>query len=215
MVPMATAVLCFALEYGWPGRWLTRRNIVLLSIPPLVILLLIMTNDLYHLVWSGFDYEGRVVPHRQPTDWIFIAYGYLLGIADLIVFVWLFVRSPQHRWPVVFMLIGLVGGRLLFILEPVQGLLPSMLIDMPPVAFEFLMYAIALFGFRIFDPIPLARQAVISQMRDGALVLDPGGRVASLNPAAQRILGGSADQLKGQPDRASCCLPARMRCSRT
>ena len=37
-MPTAIAVLCFALEYAWPGRWLTRRNLVLLSIPPLVIL---------------------------------------------------------------------------------------------------------------------------------------------------------------------------------
>ena len=41
---------------------------------------------------------------------------------------------------------------------------------MLPIAFEFLMYAIAMFGFRMFDPIPLARQAVIVQMRDGVLV---------------------------------------------
>lgn len=33
MLPGVTAVTCFFLEYSWPGRWLTRRNLTLLSIP--------------------------------------------------------------------------------------------------------------------------------------------------------------------------------------
>jgi signal transduction histidine kinase len=39
----------------------------------------------------------------------------------------------------------------------------------------------------------------IEQLREGILVLDPRGRVASLNPAAERILHVSAKQLKGKP----------------
>jgi len=56
-----------------------------------------------------------------------------------------------------------------------------------------------LFGFRIFDPILLARQAVITQMHEGVLVLDLLGRVASLNPAAERIFGVSTSQVKDRP----------------
>ena len=50
-------------------------------------------------------------------------------------------------------------------------------------------YAIALFGFRILDPLPLARRAVIEQMQAGVVVFDNAWRVASLNPAAEKILG--------------------------
>jgi hypothetical protein len=46
-----TAIICFVLEYTWPGRWLTRRNLALLSIPPLLALGLILTNDLHSLIW--------------------------------------------------------------------------------------------------------------------------------------------------------------------
>lgn len=35
MMPAVTAVTCFILEYTWPGRWLTRRNLILVSILPL------------------------------------------------------------------------------------------------------------------------------------------------------------------------------------
>ena len=34
--PSVTAGLCFVLEYAYPGRWLTRRNLILLSIPALL-----------------------------------------------------------------------------------------------------------------------------------------------------------------------------------
>jgi PAS domain S-box-containing protein len=86
-------------------------------------------------------------------------------------------------------------------------MLPSALpFNVPPIAVEYAMYAIALFGFRIFDPIPLARQAVIQQLHSGILVLDSRGQVASLNPAAERILGVTASRARGQPVRE--LLPA-------
>ena len=44
------------------------------------------------------------------------------------------------------------------------------------------MYAIALFGFRIFDPLPAAHAMVIEQMREGMVVLDARWRVAQPEP---------------------------------
>ena len=205
-IPAATASTCFVLEYAWPGRWLTRRNLVLLSLPSLLALAMILTNDLHHLTWRGFGYDGTVIPLRGPVNWTFLAYAYGLGILNLIVFAWLVVRSPQHRWPVAIMLIGQVVGRAVFLLETTPALQPALPIDAPPIVFEYLTYAIALFGFRILDPIPLARQVVIEQLHAGMLVLDLHGRVISLNPAAERILGVIASRARGQPVRE--LLPA-------
>ncbi len=69
------------------------------------------------------------------------------------------------------------------------------------MAFEFLMYALALFGFRILDPIPLARQTAIEQLHAGMLVLDTEGKIVNLNPAASSILGAPAKHLLGRPIR--------------
>src|SRR5512136_1154848 len=35
-LPGTTALTCFVLEYAWPGRWVTRRTVTLLSIVPLL-----------------------------------------------------------------------------------------------------------------------------------------------------------------------------------
>ena len=57
------------------------------------------------------------------------------------------------------------------------------------VGFISSTYAIALFRFHVFDPVPAARSAVLEQMREGMLVLDLQGQIADLNPAAAKILG--------------------------
>ncbi|MBV5331367.1 PAS domain-containing protein, partial [bacterium] len=58
--------------------------------------------------------------------------------------------------------------------------------------------AVALFGFRIFDPTSLARQTVITQMQEGMLVLDTQGRITSLNLAAEQILQVSTRHARGR-----------------
>jgi PAS domain S-box-containing protein len=201
-MPLVTSIICFSLEYAWPRRWLTRRNLALFSLPSLVVLGLILMDHLNHVMWRRFAFLGSVQPQLAPVGWLAVVCGLVISWAlNLIVFGWLFLHSPQHRWPVAFMLVGQFGGRLFYLAERINLLHSILPIDLIGVAFEFLMYAIALFGFQILDPIPLARRIVIAQMREGMLVLDPQDRVVSLNPAAVAILGSPAKLLLGRPIR--------------
>lgn len=196
-----TAITCFILDYAWPGRWLTRRNLTLLSMVPLVSVGLILTDDLHHWIWSGFTLSAVITPLVAPVGWLLIAYGYVLALINLVVLAWLSLHSPQHLWPAVLIVTGQLSGRLIYTLERslvVQSTLP---LDVLGLTWAYLIYAIALFGFRIFDPVALARLTVIDQLKDGMLVLDREERVTSLNPAAEKILGSSVKQLKGRPVR--------------
>jgi PAS domain S-box-containing protein len=56
-----------------------------------------------------------------------------------------------------------------------------------------------MFGFRIFDPLPLARRTAIDQLYTGMIALDPQGQVVSLNPSAERILGATTSQARNRP----------------
>jgi PAS domain S-box-containing protein len=198
-LPMVVSTTCFVLEYAWPDRWLNRRNVALLFFPVLVCIVMILTDDRHHLAWRGFVINGTVQPQLGPGSWLSVVYFFgILGALNLIVFGWLFLRSPQQRWPVVLMLVGQLVGRLLFLLERVYLLRSVPPIDLLGMSFEFLMYAIALFGFRIFDPIPLARRTAIEQLPSGILVLDTQGKVVSLNPAAATILGSPRKRLLGR-----------------
>ncbi len=196
LMPGTTALTCFVLEYAWPGRWVTRRTIAVLSIVPLVGLALSFTNHFHNLAFTGYEFNGDVVPLYGPAGWAFLVYNLGLRAVSITALVWLFVRSPQHRLPAVLILVAetLVGAVL--VLDPV--IQESWFFYIPEKALPVGACAIALFVYRIFDPIPLARQAVIEQLQAGMLVLDLEGRVISLNPAAERILNAPAPQVKGK-----------------
>ncbi len=191
-MPTITAIAWFTLEYSWPGRWLTRRNMVLLSVAPLLMSVLILTNDFHHLMWLSLTTDGAIVPIRGPANWSLVLYAGILGLLQIIPLVSLLIRSPSHRWPAAIMIATLVVNRVGYAIKATH--LP--LADRVPyevllVGLACVTFAIALFGFRILNPIPQARFAAIEQMRDGMVVADFDGRVASINPAAQAMLGVS------------------------
>jgi signal transduction histidine kinase len=198
MLPSTTAIFFFVLEYTHPGRWLTRRIVILFSVAPIVGAFLILTNDLHHLAWAGFSLNGSLRELPGGGYWFMMVYSYFLGLANIILFIRLFILSPQHHWPVGLMLFGQIGARIIFLIE-IRGIEPFASIDsvLPIFAFPFMMYAIAMFGFRIFDPLHLANAVALRQMQEGMLVLDPEWQVISLNPAAENIFNLPARQMRG------------------
>ena len=133
---LPTAIFCFVLEYAWPGRWLIRRNLILLSIPLFLALGLILTNDFYHLAWQGFEFDGSVKPRLGPGGWIAFVYAYVVVLANIVLLVWLFIRSQYNRWSVIVMLIGQFGGRTIFLLEKFEILHAILPIEVVGMGFE-------------------------------------------------------------------------------
>jgi PAS domain-containing protein len=207
VMPIVIVRFCFVLEYAGLGRWLTRRTLVLLSIPPLLEFLLTMTNDWHHWLMLGFVVDGMVRAPPGVEGWILNGFSYLLFLLNLIILVRLFFRSPPHRWPVALIICAMLSTHTSYALDllnrnPFAPLDASVL----SMNISFVMYALALFRFHIFDPIPAARKTVIQQMREGMLVLDTGGTIVDLNPAAENILGLPAARVRGRA--AAEVLPA-------
>jgi signal transduction histidine kinase len=209
MLPALTCGTCFVLEYSRPRRWLTPRNLALFALPPLLALLLIIANG-SRLMWQSLEVTagGLVVPQRAPAGQLAWVYGLGLVLVNAAALLWLYIRSPQHRWPAAIMLFGQIAARGLFLIDSLHlsSLLPSFDWTITGVLIASATYVIALFGFRIFDPVVLARQTAIEQIESGMLVLDVQERVASMNPAAERILGLPTARARGQPVRQ--LLPA-------
>jgi PAS domain-containing protein len=197
---MAVAGTCFVLEYAYPGRWLTRRSLTLISLPAVLFLLLVILDD-SPLVWRGLEVapDGAVVPHLATVGAIAVAYGLGLVLVNAAALLWLFIRSPQHRWPAALILFGMIASRGLLLLDithsPWVAALDPLVVA---VLLPWTMYAIALFGFHIFDPLPAARTVAIEQMQEGMVVLDARERVASLNPAAASMLSISTVHARGK-----------------
>jgi len=199
-LPTVTAFTCFILAYAGFGRFLNLRNLVFLSIPPLVFLILVATNDYHHLVWSGFRMDEYLVPTPGFGNRIFLGYGYLLGLVNVTALVWLAIRSPGHRWPAAIMLFGQFTARTIFLVDYMWGdiLGPGEAI-LAIIGVQASSYGLALFRFHVLDPLPAAHTTTIQQMGDGMLVLDLEGRIVDSNPAAARMLQDLQPALLGRP----------------
>ena len=114
LLPGMTAGTCFVLEYVYPGRWLTRRNLLLLAAPPLLLTVLIFAGN-GQLFWQAYTIGPSGTVMREPKIAAAIVSVYALGLSLLnaVALLWLFVRSPLHRWPAAMMLAGQLAGRTL------------------------------------------------------------------------------------------------------
>jgi PAS domain S-box-containing protein len=197
-LPSATAITCFLLEYARPKRWLTRRNLVLLSILPLLGILFILTNDFHHLFWTSFDFDGALVANLGPIAQVFLAYVYLLSFLNIVILIWLFIRSQENHWPVVIIMIGQIILRILYFSDVTGHARFNFPQTAVGLAIMTLVYAVVLFRFRLLGPMTLARQAVIEQIPIGMLVLDHQSKINSLNPVAECMLGVSSKKAKNK-----------------
>ncbi len=69
--------------------------------------------------------------------------------------------------------------------SPVNGL------DITTLSFTFIALVLAwlVFGNRLFDLIPIARNTLVENMTDGVIVLDPEDRIIDINPSAITLSG--------------------------
>jgi len=206
IVTVPTAWLVFALHYAGKERWLTRRNLILLLVEPLVTLLLAWTNEFHGLLRSDvtLDTSGplpMLAPTYGPGFWVFAAYSYLLIVFSTFLFLQVLFRSPRlYRGQASAVLIGALAPWVVNALH-IFGLSPFPHLDLTPLAFTLTGLAVAwgLFRFRLLDIAPVARDTVLENMSDGVLILDPEGRIVDLNPAATRLIGHPAVEVIGQP----------------
>jgi PAS domain S-box-containing protein len=199
------AWFAFALEYTGHGEWLTRRRFAALFIMPAITIVMAFANPL-NLMWAPL----RLVTTDQfvTTDapfglwfWVHATYSYiliLLGIA-------LLVRSLR-RFPQMYQ--QQAGALALAALLPllanaifIFGVSPLPYLDLTSVAFtaSALLFAWALFRYRLLDVVPVARDAVVASMSDVVVVIDLQNRIVDINPAGQQALGHTAKEIVGQP----------------
>jgi PAS domain S-box-containing protein len=196
----------FALQYTNPGRWLTRRNLLLLAIIPIITIALVWTNEVHSLIWRQTKLQISVSVSTLAVSygswfWVHLVYSYILLILGTIFLVRMLTGSQHlYRWQSGLLLLGVSIPWLANAIY-LSGSSPFPSLDLTPFAFALSCLALAwgLFRFRLLDIAPIARRAVVDSMGDGVVVLDTQDRVVDLNPAAQRLTGVSAAVAIGKP----------------
>lgn len=199
MMPMAVARLAFVVAFAGYSHLLTRRNLLLLSIPALVVFILVATDSLHHWMVSEYQIDRAVRAVNGAGGWIAMAFAYLLLLVILVILAVRFVVSPGQRWQLALIITAMLFSHTVFLIDTF-GSNPFHPLDLVVLAMNiaFVLYALALFRFHMLDPISASRQQVIEQMREGMLVADAHGRLVDLNPVAAAILNQPAARLRGQ-----------------
>lgn len=206
VVVVPTAWMAFSLQYTGRGKWLMGRQVLLLTIIPLLTVLAIWTDGWHHLFRGpvvldpdkplGFDTTGIVY-------WAHAAYSYLMLVGGTFLLAQAFIRSSRlYRRQSAAMLVGALIPWVANAIS-ISGLVPSLKVDLTPFAFTLtgLSMAWGLFRFRMLDVVPVARDTIIESMSDGVIVLDAKNRIVDINPAAQDILVCTASEAIGQSAR--------------
>jgi len=192
---LPVAWMTFALQYTRRDSWLTRRNLLLLLIIPIITILLVWTNDIHGLIWSQvvLDTSGPF-PAMQVSYgawfWVQWIYAYLLLLFGTVLLIRMVTTFPDlYRWQAILLLFGAIVpwfGNVAYILNLTR--IPNL--DLTPFAFSLSGVAVgwSLFRLRFFDIMPVARRTVVDSMSDAVIVLDRQNRIVDLNPAAGRLI---------------------------
>jgi len=206
IVSMPVAWLVMTLDYTGRRKLLTRRNLLLLSIVPLVSLTLTWTNGLHHLMlaktWLNTSGSYAAVGKTFGTwFWFHAGYGYILAIAAVALLIAAIRSGPRlYRAQTAALLVGFcvpLVWNMVYVLAP--GTLP--LHDFTPAVFGVagIIVAWGLIRFRLFTLVPVARHALMENMTDGMLVLDEAGRVVDLNEAARLLIDRPRARIIARP----------------
>lgn len=204
VVPVAWFV--FAVQYTGRASWLTRRWLLVLCISPALTILFVFTSELHSLIWTEVDMANSgSIPVLDTSHgvwfWVHSAYSYILIITGAVLLVVAFVRyPPAYRRQNA----SLVAGAVLPLVANIiflSGILPAPHLDFTSfgLTLSSLLMANAIFRYRLFDLVPVARRTAVDNMRDGLIVLDAQNRVLDINPAALKLFRRPVSEMVGYP----------------
>ncbi|MEN6298299.1 MAG: histidine kinase N-terminal 7TM domain-containing protein, partial [Anaerolineaceae bacterium] len=85
--------LLFTIHYIGKTNWLTTRKIALFWVVPVIMIVLVSTNEFHHLIWSGFAASPRAGDNilfyfRGPLYWLGVINNYVMLIAIFLMLFW-------------------------------------------------------------------------------------------------------------------------------
>ncbi|MDD4921469.1 MAG: histidine kinase N-terminal 7TM domain-containing protein [Bacteroidales bacterium] len=196
----------FVMRFTGNDKVGSLKNSLLLFIIPVITLILAITNEKHHLIWTGFS---PISPQTNIMEyehgiwfWIgYMVYDYLLLLfATVSLFHYIFRNKKTFRvqgWVVFIAGIcpWIAGIIYLTNANPIPGF------DISPASTMLsgllLIYAILRVGF--LDLVPIARETLVETLEDGIIALDAKNRVQDINGAACSFLGLPNKNILGKP----------------
>ena len=196
---MPAAGWVFIAHFSGHASWLTRRHLAILFLPPLATALVIWTNSMHR--WFIYEYVYPDVWKPGFWYWLYVGYCFLVVGAFIYVSLRTALYSPQPYRGQALMILAWAGVSLGFSVASTFGGVFPFFYNLPRLLplLNSLGFAWAVFRFRLFDLLPVARETLIENMSDSVLVLDRSGRVVDANLAWERLARVSKAAVIGRP----------------
>jgi two-component sensor histidine kinase/PAS domain-containing protein len=197
-IPVSSFFL--SLCYRSQKRNTQRRHIVILSIIPILILASLWTNEYHHLFYRTTGLL-KFPPEYGPAFWLHAIYSYILLCFTIINLIRSYRSLPGvFKTQTSIILISFALPWLLNILY-ISRILAFLPIDPTPLAFSLIGIALStiLFSLNIFQPIPVAENHIVNNLKDVVLILTPQNQIIKINSAAENIIGSKTEKLLGLP----------------
>ncbi len=203
---LPVALLGMTADHTGHSKRITPVLAAAFCVIPLVTNILLWTDRFSDLMRSAtwLDTSGTypVVGHSWgPWFWVHAGYSYLLiAVAVGLVLTAMVSKPALHRHRLAAILVGTLAPVAASVVETIVPS-SSSADDLTPAFFVISMLILAwgLLRVRIFNLVPVARHALVENMRDGVLVLDASQRVADLNESARGLIGRPKNQILGRP----------------
>ena len=203
---IAVIELWLVLAFVNRTEWLRKDWAAAVLIIPVAAAILGSTSPFHTLFRYNFsiDSYGSVsVLHytESPFYSLYIFYSLLILIFAIVI---LIVESRKRKtlWQeqTILLLIALafptvINYLFIFGLTPIKGVNMTA----PLLWISAILYTAALFRYRFLDILPIARSRLIETMSTPMLVLDTGGRIIDLNPAACSLFSTTSSAAVGKP----------------
>ena len=185
--------LILAIQYTGKEKWLSKSVCGLIFIVPLITMVLHFTNSYHHLFYSSLTLNTAApfplaAITRGPWYYINLFYTNFAFILGNILFFRMMqsTHGPFRIQATLMFLTSLIpwSGHIIYQL----GYAPYG-IDIVPftLAITGPCFALALFRYRMFFLVPIARDKIFEEMRDPVIVLDNADRIADFNLSAQSL----------------------------
>jgi PAS domain S-box-containing protein len=208
MVTVPVAWFLIVLYYTGNTRFLSKKNIALLFVIPVLAVAAVWTNPLHHLYYTGIASvleQGTFVGVflHGPLFWIFITWAYGLSAVGIVIVATRFWTSHAiYQYQIALVL----AASLLPLAANIAYVArwgPVPFVNLSPLLFAFsgLLAAYGISRFQLLSLMPVAHDRVFSTIADGIIVVDDRLDICDTNPAAEEMLGVSSDRLIGQSAR--------------
>jgi diguanylate cyclase (GGDEF)-like protein len=193
-IPFLPALMMLiAITYTRPEKRLPPENLIAIFCIPIIVVISRGLNPLHHLFYIAPAINPDVPFPALMFDTgpfyllhIFYSHAALIVSAGLLI-QFLFRAAPSYRNQTLIMLMAA--------LIQLTGMTIYLLVDIPweldinPILFGITVpiWATGIFRFSLFDLIPVARDTVFENLKDGILVLDLQNRLIDFNLVCKKI----------------------------